>query len=109
MRIPFAMKSVAAAFAATALVWGAPAQADEQFDVAVTGDGATVTTKGEWHINKEFPWKAKGGDKTVSKDAFSLAEKTATVKGLPKGKVTITGGVCAKDNCIRFTKDVEVK
>ncbi len=33
------------------------AAAEDEFDVKVSGRQVTVTAKGDWHINPDYPWK----------------------------------------------------
>ena len=108
MRLVSALSLTAAAIIASAITFGATAQAEDQFDVKVAGDAVTVTAKGSWHINEQYPWKAKVGDKTIDKSGFAMSATTATVKNLPKGKATIKGGVCSADNCVPFSKEITV-
>ncbi len=108
MRIVSALQLAAAALIAAAVGYAGTAQAEDQFDVNVKGDSVTVTAKGSWHINEQYPWKAKAGDKTIDKTGFALSATSATVNGLPKGKAVIKGGVCSADNCIPFSKEVTV-
>ena len=96
-------------FAATSGVLSStPAQAEDDFDVAVAGNAVTVTAKGAWHINLEYPWKLVQGDNKLDKSKFSLSEKSAKVSGAPKGKNTVKGAICSGDSCKTFEKDVTV-
>lgn len=100
--------SVIAAFGL--LVVAAPAQADEEFDVQVTGSTVKVVTKGAWHVNKDYPWKLKSGDNVVADKAkFELADKQAVIAAAPKGDTTLKGGVCSGDKCKSFEVKVTVK
>lgn len=99
--------SVLAAFGL--LVAAAPAQADEEFDVQVTGSTVKVVAKGVWHVNKDYPWKIKNGDAVVAdKSKFTFSEKEATVSA-PKGNVVLKGGVCSGDKCKSIEVPVSVK
>jgi hypothetical protein len=84
------------------------ARAEEQFDVTVAGGKVTVTAKGAWHINKEFPWKLTQGDNKLDKTKFTLAEKVASVAA-PKGAAKLKGAVCQAENCMPFEKDIVVQ
>ncbi|HVY46645.1 MAG TPA: hypothetical protein VHB21_12240 [Minicystis sp.] len=96
-------------FAATTLTASRTVQAEDEYDVAAHGGTITVTTKGPWHINKDYPWKVvQQGDTKLDKSKFSLDEKSAKVTGAPKGKVTVKGAVCSGDSCKTFAKDVTV-
>jgi hypothetical protein len=110
MRLSFSMKSVAAAVAASAILWTAAAPAeDDHFTLKLESGSVTVTANTGWHVNKDYPWKVKQGDKTVAgKEAFTFAEMTAKVSGLPKGTVTLKGGVCSPSSCQNFSKDIVV-
>jgi len=92
-----------AAFAPTRV-----AQAEEEFDVSVAGGKITVTTKGAWHINKEYPWKVTVGDQKLDKAKFAIEEKTASVAA-PKGAAKLKGAVCSGATCKPFEKDVTVQ
>lgn len=105
MRIgKFLGSMVAASFAVALVTASSPAHADDEFDVAVSGNTITVTAKGQWHVNKDYPWKV--GDK--KKDAFQFTETKATASGLPKGAVKLKGGVCSGDKCKNFEKEVTI-
>ena len=93
--------SVLAAFGLLAAA--APAQAQEEFDVSVAGGKITVVTKGDWHVNKAYPWKVKQGDKVVADTSkFDLSEKSASVSPAAKGALTVKGAVCSAANCKPF-------
>jgi hypothetical protein len=83
------------------------ARAEEQFDVTVAGGKVTVTAKGAWHINKDYPWKLTSGDAKLDKSKFTIAEKTASVAA-PKGAAHLKGAVCQAENCMPFEKDVTI-
>ena len=85
------------------------AHAEEEFDVSVAGGKVTVTTKGPWHINKEYPWKLVAGDAKLDKSKFTLDEKSASVVGAPKGQAKLKGAVCSGPTCKPFEKDVTVQ
>jgi hypothetical protein len=85
------------------------ARAEEEFDVSVAAGRVTVTTKGPWHINKEYPWKVVAGDAKIDKSKFSLDEKSASVAGVPKGQVKLKGAVCSGATCKPFERDVTVQ
>ncbi len=82
------------------------ARAEEEFDVKTDGGKVVVTTKGTWHINKDYPWKLKVGDKVLDKSKFKIEEKSATVAGAPHGAATLSGAVCSGDQCKPFKKDM---
>ena len=84
------------------------ARAEEQFDVSVAGGKVTVTAKGAWHINKDFPWKLTQGDTKLDKTKFTLAEKSASVAGA-KGAAHLKGAVCQAENCMPFEKDIVIQ
>lgn len=93
-------------FAATV---DAPARAENEFDVTVAAGQVTVQAKGDWHINKDFPWKLVIGDTKLDKSKFALSEKTATVSNAPKGTGKLKGAVCSKDACHTLEKDVTIQ
>jgi hypothetical protein len=71
---------------------------------------AMIIAKGEWHVNKDYPWKATAGGTTFDKSKFSLEEKLAKVTGLPAGKVKVKGAVCqGTSQCMPLEAEVEVK
>jgi hypothetical protein len=110
MRVPSFL--AASALVAASLV-GAPARADNNFDVAIAHGQITVTAHTGWHVNKDFPWtvKKKDGDKLVTvkdKADFTLAETTASVAGVPKGPFTLKGAVCKDGACQPFAKEISV-
>jgi hypothetical protein len=85
------------------------AQADDEFDVAVSGGQIVVTAKGEWHVNKNYPWKLVVGDQKIDKSKFNFTERSATLASAPKGAGKLKGGVCSGDKCKNFEKDVTVQ
>lgn len=93
---------------AAVLMLSTVAFAAGEFDVTGAKGEVAVVTKGEWHVNKDYPWKATMGDKSFDKSKFTFTEKTAKVSGVPAGVVHVKGAVCAKDTCMPFTKDVTV-
>ena len=82
---------------------------DEKFDVALTPGTVTLTAKGEFHINQDYPWKLIVGDVKLDKTKFVLSEKSASVTGAPKGKGVLKGAVCSKDQCHKVEKEVTVQ
>jgi len=88
---------------------GAPARADTEFDVNVSGGKVVVTAKGQWHINKDYPWKLISGDQKLDKSKFAFTETSATLNGAPKGAGKLKGAVCSGDQCKPFEKDVTVQ
>ena len=82
---------------------------DEKFDVSLTPCTVTLTAKGEFHINQDYPWKLIVGDVKLDKTKFVLSEKTASVTGAPKGKATLKGAVCSKDQCHKIEKEVTIQ
>ena len=81
----FAGLAIALSLASAGLTLSTAASAEDEFDVAVAGNAITVTTKGSWHINKDYPWKVVQGDSKLDKSKFDLSEKSAKVSGAPKG------------------------
>ncbi len=99
---------VAAAAALVALTAAGDARADDEFDVSVAGGKVVVTSKGGWHVNKEYPWKLTVGDAKLDKSKFTFSETTATLAGAPKGTAKLKGGVCSGDKCKNFEKEVAI-
>ena len=85
------------------------ARAEEHFEIATPPGQVVLTVKGEFHINKDFPWKLVIGDVKLDKSKFTLEEKTATVTGAPKGTGLLKGAVCSKDTCLKVEKEVTIK
>ena len=98
--------SVLAAVALLAV--SGPAQADEEFDVTVSGNTVTVTTKGSWHVNKEYPWKLTVGDTKLDKSKFTLEENKAAVTTPAKGAGVLKVGVCSGNQCKNVEKTVTI-
>jgi hypothetical protein len=95
--------------AATALLAvSGPAHADEEFDVTVNGNTVTVTTKGSWHVNKEYPWKLTVGETKLDKSKFTLEENKAAVSGAPKGAGVLKVGVCSGSQCKNVEKTITI-
>ncbi|MGH7440522.1 MAG: hypothetical protein ACRENE_32940 [Polyangiaceae bacterium] len=82
---------------------------DEHFDVSLTTGTVTLTAKGEFHINQDYPWKLIVGDVKLDKTKFVLSEKSASVTGAPKGKGVLKGAVCSKDQCHKVEKEVTIQ
>jgi len=82
---------------------------DEKFDVSLTPGTVTLTAKGEFHINQDYPWKLIVGDVKLDKTKFVLSEKSASVTGAPKGKGVLKGAVCSKDQCHKVEKEVTIQ
>jgi hypothetical protein len=91
------------------------AAAEDEFDVSVKGRQVTVTTKGDWHINLDYPWKlvvevAPNQPLTVPKSAFELQAKKATVAAKSGGSAVLKGAVCIQtrdqNGCRPFQKSL---
>jgi hypothetical protein len=104
---PYVLSLVAAAVTFAALL-DSPARAEQEFEVTVAAGKVTVQAKGDWHINKDFPWKLVVGDTKLDKSKFVLEEKTATVTSAPKGTGKLKGAVCSKDACHTLEKEVSI-
>jgi hypothetical protein len=106
--------ALAFSFAATAppvplaLADDAPPKQDEGFDLKIAKGEVTVVAKGEWHINKEFPWKLIVGDVKLDKSKFELGETTARVHDAPAGRAKLRGAICSKDVCRTLERDLDV-
>jgi hypothetical protein len=112
MSLPAAIvAALAFSFGATApLAWAddAPPKLDEGFDLKIAKGEVTVIAKGEWHINKDFPWKLVVGDVKLDRSKFELAETTARVHDAPAGKAKLRGAICSKDVCRTLERDLDV-
>jgi hypothetical protein len=97
---------LAAGFIAS-VVASSVAQAEEEFDVTVTQGKVVVKTKGDWHINVDYPWKVKINGEKVDKSKFALSKTEASV-ALPKGAAELRGGVCSGEQCRMFEKQIEI-
>ena len=100
---------IATCAAVVALSATTDARADDEFDVSVSGGKVVVTPKGNWHINKDYPWKFTGGGAELKKDKFALSDGSASLAGAPKGSGKLKGGVCSGDKCKNFEKDITVQ
>jgi hypothetical protein len=100
---------VSALVGAAVMFCGFLAVADEEFDVAANRGEIVVLTKGHWHVNKDYPWKAVAGDATFDKSKFSFTETSAKLSGLPHGSVKLKGAVCDGPQCMPFTKELSVQ
>jgi hypothetical protein len=98
----------AASLAVACITLSGPAFAEDEFDVQVKGGEVSVTPKGAWHINKDFPWKLTVGDQKLDKSKFALTDTSAKVSGAPKGAGTLKGGVCSGDKCKTIEKQVTI-
>lgn len=110
MRTTLAALSLGFLVAAATLASPRTARAEQEFDVRVSGGKITVVTKGEWHINKDYPWKLVDKEKKplADKTKFALEEKTATLSGAPKGHAKLKGALCSGDECKTFEKEIDV-
>ena len=105
------MKKVAiVASLAAVLALSALALAAGEYEAKGGKGEAMIIAKGEWHVNKDYPWKATAGGATFDKSKFAFEEKLAKVTGLPAGKVHLKGAVCqGTSQCMPLEADVEVK
>jgi hypothetical protein len=102
-RLSFALTLALAPLAATT-----PAHAEDEFDVSVTGSRVVVSVKGQWHINKEYPWRLVIGESKLDKSKFTLSNDSASIEA-PKGVGKLKGGVCNGDQCLRLEKSVTIQ
>ena len=93
------------------------AGAEDEFDVSVSGRQVTVTAKGHWHINTDYPWKlvvqvAPEQSVSVPKSAFELDQKHATVASKSSGSAVLKGAVCIQtpeqNGCRQFQKTLKL-
>jgi hypothetical protein len=91
---------VAATFTLVAIT----AFAADEYGIAAGGGKVTVTPKGAWHVNKEYPWKLKCGEKAIT---FTLTDTKAEATG-GSGSCTVKGGVCSGDKCKNFEEAVNL-
>jgi hypothetical protein len=84
---------------------GAP-KIDEGFDLKIAKGEVLVTARGEWHINKEFPWKLVVGDVKLDRSKFELGETTARIHDAPSGSAKLRGAICSKDVCRTLERDL---
>jgi hypothetical protein len=91
-----------------AVLLSSPADADDEFDINVSKGQVTVTAKGDWHINAEYPWSLAVGPAKLDKSKFDLSEKKAAVKDVPSGKGTLRGAVCTGGRCRSLVRDVTI-
>lgn len=80
------------------------ALAADEYNLTAGGGKVTVTPKGAWHVNKEYPWKLKCGDKTIN---FTLSDTKAEASG-GSGECKVKGGVCSGDKCKNFEEAVKL-
>ena len=105
MRLPKIL-GAACAISGLLVAFGASA-GGENYSVASGGGKVTVTPKGAWHINKDFPWKLKCGGTTLDKSKFSLSETSASVSG-GSGACELKGALCSGDKCEPFSANVSL-
>ncbi len=98
------------AVAALALTSLSLAGEDPQYEVKGGKGTIEVSTKGKWHVNKEFPWNVKNNGTVVAdKSKVTFGETSAKFSGLPAGTLHIKGAVClGTEQCVPFEKDVKV-
>ncbi len=85
------------------------ALADDEFDVTLNKGEIVVVTKGHWHVNKDYPWKAVAGEATFDQSKFLFTETSAKLTGLPHGTVRLKGAVCDGPQCMPFARDLSVQ
>jgi hypothetical protein len=107
-RYRFPLSLALSAVVAAAASFGVAAHADDDIDVSVSKGQVTLTVKGDWHVNAEYPWNLVVQGTKLDKSKFTLGEKTATVSGAPQGSGTLRGGICASGKCRSFSKEVVV-
>jgi hypothetical protein len=100
---------LSALLGAAVTFYGLLAVADEEFDVTLNKGEIVIVTKGHWHVNKDYPWKATAGDATFDKSKFSFTETSAKLSGLPHGSVKLKGAVCDGPQCMPFTKELSIQ
>jgi hypothetical protein len=100
---------LSALLGAVVTFYGLIALADAEFDVTANKGEIVVVTKGHWHVNKDFPWKALVGDATFDKSKFSFTETSAKLSGLPHGSLKLKGAVCDGPQCMPFIKELSVQ
>lgn len=101
-------KILGAAFAISGLFVAMGASADsDHYSVAAGGGKLTVTTKGGFHVNKDYPWSLKCGGTTIDKSKFTLGETSATVSG-GSGACELKGAVCNGPACEPFKASVNL-
>jgi hypothetical protein len=105
---PLLVTSVAFAALATLALSAPSARAEEEFEVHVSHGRVVVSAKGDWHINKEFPWKLTVGDARLDKTKFTLTEKEASVSDAPAGTGKVRGAVCSHEACHTLEKEVTI-
>lgn len=98
-------KILGVACAITGLVVAVGAGAASEYSVASSGGKVTVTATAPWHINEDFPWKAKCGGTTLDKSKFTLSKTSASVSG-GSGTCELKGAVCSGPQCMPFTTNV---
>jgi hypothetical protein len=80
----------------------------QTFEVKVTKGEVEIIAKGDWHINKDFPWKLVVGDARLDRSRFELDEKTARVTGVPHGVGKLRGALCSKDVCRTLERELTI-
>jgi hypothetical protein len=85
-----------------------PALADDTHDTVVAPKTVSVSVKGGWHVNKDYPWALVAGDKKLDKTHFTLTETSASLSDAPSGPVTLKGAVCSGDQCKPFQETLVV-
>jgi hypothetical protein len=107
-RLSLRLAGVGALAALAVALSTGPAHANDEFEVSVTKGQVVVTARGDWHINREFPWKLTVGETKLDKTKFTLTEKDATVTGAPSGAGKVKGAVCSQDACHVIEREVTV-
>jgi hypothetical protein len=115
------VSTLSSLLAVAAIVVGVSASSDanadvsgDEFNIAVSGGMVTVTGKGAWHVNGDYPW-AIGSDLSKDskiafgechKDANANACASAASKTKQSGTVKVKMGLCNGATCKSITKDV---
>ena len=97
------------AVSGVALSLSSVALADDRYDVAAGKGEVTVTSKGNFHVNVEYPWSVTDAKGTKIRFTFER-EASAKATGLSAGKAHVKGAVCKDDKtqCVPFEVDVVV-
>ncbi len=117
------VSTLSSLLAVAAMVVGVSASSDanadvsgDEFNIATSGGMVTVTGKGAWHVNGDYPWTIgsdKASDKNITfadchKDDKANSCASAASKTKQSGTVKVKMGMCNGATCKSIMKEVSL-
>lgn len=114
------VSTLSSLLAVAAIVVGVSASSDanadvsgDEFNIATAGGKVTVTGKGAWHVNKDYPWAigSAKGDAITFTDCHKADSATSCASAAASGQsgtIKVKMGMCNGATCKSFSKDVSL-